>query len=107
MTDKIDSRADNEAARIPEVRQNTDDSRFELKVEGQTAVLEYSLQADTITFIHTEVPSELEGRGIGSRLARAGLEYAREKALKVVPVCDFVAAFIGRHAEYQDLLKNK
>jgi len=90
----------------PEVRHNVAASRFELQVDGSIAVLEYSLQAGTITFTHTGVPSELEGGGIGSQLARAGLEYARANALKVVPVCWFVAGYIERHTEYQDLLKS-
>ena len=89
-----------------EVHHNAAASRFELRVGASTAVLEYSLQADTIIFTHTGVPSEIEGRGIGSQLVRAGLEYAREKGFKVVPLCWFVAGFIERHAEYQNLLKN-
>jgi predicted GNAT family acetyltransferase len=90
----------------PEVRHNVAASRFELQVGQSIAVLEYSLQADTITFTHTGVPTELEGGGLGSQLARAALEYARAHALKVVPVCWFVAGYIERHAEYQDLLKS-
>ncbi|MCX6079636.1 MAG: GNAT family N-acetyltransferase [Chloroflexi bacterium] len=78
--------------------------RFELALDGKIAVLEYLLKGDTMLIIHTEVPPELEGRGIGSQLARAGLDYAREKMFKVVPVCWFVAGYIDRHAEYQDLL---
>lgn len=94
-----------EQALIPEIRHNIAASRFELQIGGNIAVLEYSLQGDTITFTHTGVPGELEGRGIGSQLARAGLEYAREKVLKVVPVCWFVAGYIERHTEYQSLIK--
>ena len=94
-----------EQTKKPEVRHNVAASRFELQVGENTAVLEYTLQGDTITFTHTGVPAELEGSGIGSQLARAGLDYARAKALKVVPVCWFVAGYIERHAEYKDLLK--
>jgi predicted GNAT family acetyltransferase len=107
MTDKINSRAESETAPIPEVRLNAAASRFELRINGQTAVLEYTLRDDTITLVHTEVPAELEGRGFGSQLARAGLEYARKKEFKVLPVCEFVAGFIERHAEYQDLVKQE
>jgi predicted GNAT family acetyltransferase len=51
------------------------------------------------------VPAELEGRGIGSQLARAGMEFAREKAYKVLSTCWFVTGYIERHKEYQNLLK--
>jgi predicted GNAT family acetyltransferase len=87
------------------VRHESAARRFDLQLEGQTAVLEYRLEDGAIIFTHTGVPAALEGRGIGSQLARAGLEYAREKALKVVPLCWFVAGYIQRHPEYQDLLK--
>ena len=94
-----------EQAVKPEVHHNIAASRFELQFDGIIAVLEYKLQDDTITFIHTGVPAELEGRGIGSQLAHAGLEYAREKSYKVLPLCWFVAGYIERHPEYQSLVK--
>jgi hypothetical protein len=56
-----------------------------------------------ISFIHTEVPKALAGKGIGSRLARHVLEAARAEGLKVVPVCPFIAAWMKRHPEYDDL----
>lgn len=90
----------------PEVHHNLATSRFEIQVESHIAVLDYNQRGDVITFIHTGVPAELEGRGIGSQLARAGLEYAREKTFKVVPLCSFVAGYIERHPEYQSLLQS-
>ncbi|CAN5266334.1 GNAT family N-acetyltransferase [soil metagenome] len=78
--------------------------RFELAVDGHTAKAWYRLAPGIITFTHTDVPKELEGRGIGSRLARAGLDHARAEGLKVVPLCPFVAAWIGKHPEYADLV---
>lgn len=89
----------------PEVVHNQAEHSFQLQVDGSSAVLIYRQEADTITFLSTEVPAELEGRGLGSQLARAGLNYAREKGFKVVTVCWFVAGYVERHLEYQDLLK--
>jgi predicted GNAT family acetyltransferase len=57
-----------------------------------------------ITFTHTEVPPELNGRGIGSTLVRGALEQVRFRGLKVVPKCPFVAAYMGKHPEFNDLL---
>lgn len=87
-----------------EVRHNTGEDRFEVQAENQIAVLNYTERGNTITFTHTGVPSALEGRGIGSKLVHAGLEYAREKGYRVVPLCWFVAGYIDRHPEYQNLL---
>ena len=96
---------DNIPIPIPTVNHNTDQSRFELEKDGALAVLEYELEPGKIVFTHTGVPAELEGQGIGSRLARAGLEYARQLGLKVVPLCSFIAAYIHKHPEYKDLLE--
>ncbi|GAB4418020.1 MAG: GNAT family N-acetyltransferase [Anaerolineales bacterium] len=82
---------------------NSDANRFELTVDGHTAVLNYVLMEKTITFTHTGVPPAIEGRGIGSRLVKAGLEYARSQDLKVKTTCWFVSKYLRRHPEYQDL----
>ena len=87
-----------------EVRDNKDRHRLELAVDGHTAFSQYKLAPGTITFLHTEVPKELEGQGIGSRLARGALETARARGLKVVAKCPFIAAYIRKHPEFQDLL---
>ena len=58
-----------------------------------------------ITLTHTEVPPALGGRGVGSALVRGVLEAARARGLKVVPKCPFVSAFMGRHPEFNDLLR--
>lgn len=89
---------------IPEVVHNPEQKRFELVQEGLLCVLEYYLVDGVMVFTHTEVPEALGGRGLGSRLARAGLDYARQQGLKVRPLCSFVAAYIQKHPEYQDLL---
>jgi predicted GNAT family acetyltransferase len=86
------------------VRDNAALSRFELDGEGYTAISNYRLAPGVITFTHTEVPKELEGRGIGSALVRGALEAARAEGLKVSPRCSFVAHYIASHPEFQDLL---
>lgn len=85
------------------VLHNEDAKRFELTVNGHTAVLNYVLMGETITFTHTGVPAAVEGRGLGTRLVRAGLEYARSQGLKVRTTCWFVRKYLRRHPEFQDL----
>ena len=74
-------------------------------VDGHTALAAYRLKPGVITFTHTEVPKELGGRGIGSQLAKGALDQARERGLKVVPLCPFIKAYIEKHPEYADLLE--
>jgi predicted GNAT family acetyltransferase len=89
---------------MSDVRNNTELNRFELEVDGHTAVAYYRLSPGLITFTHTEVPSELGGRGVGSTLVRGALELARTQGLKVASRCPFVSAYLGKHTEFNDLL---
>jgi uncharacterized protein len=89
---------------MSDVVHNHEASRFEIVVGGDTAVLDYALTDGRIVFVHTGVPPALEGRGLGSELARAGLEFARSQALRVEPRCPFIRSYIGRHPEYQPLV---
>ena len=85
------------------VRDNTERHRFELDAGGHIAFSNYKRSDGVLTILHTEVPKELEGRGIGSSLVRGLLEIARAQGLKVRAVCPFVKAYLDRHAEYADL----
>jgi uncharacterized protein len=87
------------------VRNNTAESRFELDADGHTAFAYYRMAPGTITFTHTEVPQELSGLGVGSRLERSALEQVRAQGLKVVAKCPFVSAYMGKHSEFNDLLR--
>ncbi|WP_438482213.1 GNAT family N-acetyltransferase [Oleiharenicola lentus] len=89
-----------------EVLHNVAANRFEATVDGHLSVCDYAIDESLMIFTHTLVPSELRGRGIAEQLVRAGLAEARAKKFKVVPACSYVAKFIERHAEYQDLLAN-
>lgn len=90
----------------PEVLDATERSRFEIEVDGHTAVLDYRLEDGTIRLIHTGVPPAIEGRGIGDRLARHALDHARQRGLEVLPECGFIATYIRRHPEYLDLVSD-
>ena len=87
-----------------DVRNNRAEGRYELAVEGQLAIAAYERRDGALVFTHTEVPQALEGQGVGSRLIKAALADARRQDLKVVPLCEFVAGYIERHPEDQNLL---
>jgi predicted GNAT family acetyltransferase len=88
-----------------DIRNNESAHRFEITIEGHTAAADYEFEEPgRIVLTHTNVPKELGGRGIANELAKTALGYAREHGLTVVPQCPFMAKFIERNAEYQDLL---
>jgi predicted GNAT family acetyltransferase len=87
------------------VNNNTTKHRFELEVEGHLAAAYYERSGNIITFEHTEVPAELGGKGVGSKLVKGALDQVRAEGLQVVAQCPFVKAWIGKNPAYADLLK--
>ncbi len=79
--------------------------RFVLAGEGGEAELTYRMNGDVVIFDHTGVPPNMQHKGLANLLAEAGLGYAREEKLKVDPQCRFMAVYIKRHPEHQDLLR--
>ena len=90
---------------MTDVRNNTDKNRYELSVDGHLAATYYRIADDVSTFVHTEVPDALAGRGVGGKLVKGALDQVRAAGLKVVPQCPFVRAYIEKHPDYADLLK--
>jgi uncharacterized protein len=84
---------------------NPVEHRYEALLDGRVVgVSEYELVEDRIVFLHTEVDSEMEGLGIGSRLAAGALDDVRRRGLKLVAECPFIAAWLKRHRDYADLI---
>jgi predicted GNAT family acetyltransferase len=75
-------------------------------VDGHLAAAHYKLDGNLITFVHTEVPPELGGRGVGSKLIQGALDQVRASRLKVIAECPFVKGWIGKHPEFRDLLQS-
>ena len=94
----------NSAANNLSIENNEAAQRWEAHLDQHLAVTEYRCRSDTIFFIHTEVPHELEGQGVASRLVKTALDDARTQHLAVVPFCPFVASYIRRHPDYKTLV---
>jgi predicted GNAT family acetyltransferase len=84
---------------VPPVVDNEAASRFEISVDGRVAELVYRRQGDRLVLMHTGVPDELEGRGVGGILVAAAIERARQAGLTVVPRCPFARGWLERHPE--------
>jgi len=78
--------------------------RFEINMDGQLSVLEYTFKNHRLFLTHTEVPPALESQGLGTELAHAALEYARQNELTVVAICPFVQEYVSSHPEYQSFV---
>jgi predicted GNAT family acetyltransferase len=78
--------------------------RFEVIIDGMLCRTDYRMHGDTMMLVHSEVPRQLEGRGIASALVRAAFQHAADKGMDVLPVCSFVRAWVQRHPEVGPLL---
>ncbi len=88
-----------------DVVDNEAEGQFEAKTEGGLAVLSYDRREGKLFLLHTGVPEEAEGQGVGGRLVHAALEQARERGHKVVPYCSFARAYVERHPEFEDIVQ--
>jgi predicted GNAT family acetyltransferase len=87
-----------------EVVDNQKDHRFEVHLGSDVAFAEYQLVQGGIILPHTLVPEVFEGKGVGSRLARHAMAYARDRGLKIIPLCPFMAGYMKKHPETHDLV---
>ncbi len=86
----------NDAAQVTD---NQAESRLELRAEGRPAELLYRRNGRRLVLVHTEVPEELEGRGLGGSLVTAAIDQAAREDLVVVPLCPFARGWLERHPD--------
>ncbi|MEU4679231.1 GNAT family N-acetyltransferase [Micromonospora sp. NPDC023737] len=80
--------------------------RFEARDEtgALAGLVTYQLTGTIIAYTHTEVDPAFEGQGVGSTLARAVMDDARARGRTVVPICPYLAKWLTRHPEYDDIV---
>lgn len=80
--------------------------RFEGRTaEGELAgFVTYQVTGIIIVYTHTEVLAAYEGQGVGSALARAVMDDARARGRTVVPMCPYLAKWLEKHTEYDDIV---
>jgi predicted GNAT family acetyltransferase/glutaredoxin len=89
----------------PQVRHNPDESRYEITIgDRMIGFAAYRRRGDNVVFTHTEIDPSCEGRGYGSLLVAHALADVRRQGLTVVPLCPFVAAYVARHPDEQDVV---
>jgi hypothetical protein len=83
----------------PPIQRNDAEHQFEAVVDGDLARLTYRIVGKRMVLVHTEVPEELEGRGLGGELVRAALDDAAARQLTIVPLCPFARSWLERHPD--------
>ena len=82
-----------------QVTDNSEDSRLELRTDGHLAELLYRKRGNRLVLVHTDVPPELEGHGLGGALVQAAIDRAVAEDLTVVPLCPFARLWLERHPD--------
>jgi predicted GNAT family acetyltransferase len=83
----------------PQVIDNPSRSRFEVEIDGHLAQLLYERHGDTLVLVHTEVPDELGGHGLGGRLVTAAVDTAERKGLTIVARCPYAKHWLETHPD--------
>ena len=86
-----------------DVIDNREDHRFELVEQGQTAFANYEVRGDRLVIPHVEAPVGLRGTGAAQRLMEGLLLIARERGMKVQPICSYAASWMSQHPEFADV----
>jgi predicted GNAT family acetyltransferase len=86
------------------IRDNADQSRYELELAGQIVFATYRRDGSTLAIRHVEAPLALRGSGAASKLMQGIVDLARAEGLKVRPLCSYASAWMRRHKEYGDVL---
>lgn len=83
---------------------NKEENRFEAEIEGQMAVIEYSVQPGILSLNHVEIPEALSGKGVASEMIEKVLLQIEQRGLKVIPVCPFIKKYIQKHPEWESII---
>ena len=90
-----------------ELVKNETDKQFEMVVDGHKAFIQFNELSDRIALVHTEVPEELGGKGVGTALVEKTLNFIKESGKALMPYCPFVFAYIKRHPEWKSIVSEK
>lgn len=83
---------------------NKEKNRFETKIDGHEAFIEYSVKPGILSLNHTEVDKALAGQGVASEMIEKVLLEIELRELKVIPVCSFIERYISKHPEWQSIV---
>jgi predicted GNAT family acetyltransferase len=88
-----------------QLRNNVAEQQYELHLDGvRVSLASYYDRGEVTVIPHTETLPAYGGRGLAGRLVGFALDDLRSRGRKLEPACPFVADFVRKHPDYQDLL---
>ncbi|MGO3182293.1 MAG: GNAT family N-acetyltransferase [Aequorivita sp.] len=83
---------------------NKEKNRFETRVDGHLAFIEYTVQPGVLSLNHTEVDKALAGQGIAGEMTEKTLLEIELRGLKVIPACSYTEKYISKHPEWKSIV---
>lgn len=90
-----------------DVVHNEAEDQFETWIDGQLSKLDYMQDGNTMVITHVGVHPEHRGQGVAGKITKVALEYAKQKSYRVIPMCPYVATYIRRNRQYEELTKQR
>jgi predicted GNAT family acetyltransferase len=85
------------------VTHNEAENTFEVWIDGRLCKLDYMRDGKNFVITHVGVHPEFRGQGVAGKIMEAGLEYARQNSLRVIPMCSYAAFHIRKNPQYLEL----
>lgn len=91
-----------------EVKQKENGERGQFFIEKEGVFLAQMTYVwagkDRIIIDHTEVNEALKGMGAGKQMVSKAVDFAREKGIKIIPLCPFARSVFDKVKEFSDVL---
>jgi predicted GNAT family acetyltransferase/glutaredoxin len=82
-----------------------ENKRFTLDINGELAKVEYTLKNDKMYLIHSEVPYNLRGQGIGKVVVEKAFEKLTEEGYNAVAVCSYIKVVAMRSEKWSSIIE--
>jgi predicted GNAT family acetyltransferase/glutaredoxin len=88
-----------------ELQHDTNSRKYILDINGEKAIVEYVLRNNKMHLVHSEVPYQLRGKGIGKELVLKTFEKLTEEGYKAVAVCSYIKAVKNRDPHWSTIIE--
>ncbi len=89
---------------ILDIKHEKESNRFTMDINGEIAKVDYSLRDGKMYLVHSEVPYNLRGKGIGKVLVEKTFEKLTEEGYKAVAVCSYIRAVARRSEKWNSII---
>jgi len=86
------------------LKHDKENRKFTLDINGEEAKVAYAWKDDRMCLIHSEVPYNLRGKGIGKELVLQTFEKIKEEGHKAVAVCSYIKAVALRSKKWRTII---